>query len=96
LETVKIGNGVTNIGGYYQYAVFEGCNNITTLVIGDGLTTLNNQFSGKTKLANVTLGKGFKELNGTFNGCTALETITLPEHLRVIGNSTFQECTNLT
>lgn len=75
---------------------------ITTLVIGEGITTIGTaNFYNCTALASVSLPstlttiKGGMADYGAFRECTALENITLPSSLATIDAMAFKGCSAL-
>ena len=90
LETVKIGKG--EIGN----SAFSNCTNLTTVELGDGVTSIGkNAFLKCTQLPSITIGNGVISIgSGAFNGCTALTNANIGSG--AIGATAFQDCTRLT
>lgn len=90
LETVKIGKG--EIGN----SAFSNCTNLTTVELGDGVTSIGKSaFLKCTQLPSITIGSGVTSIeSGAFNGCTALTNANIGSG--AIGDSAFSNCTNLT
>mgnify|MGYP004448005945 FL=1 len=63
--------------GQKTLAVFEGCTNLTTIIIGDNVTNIpGNGFYGIASLKTLTIGESVKTIEQwSFEGCTGLETI---------------------
>ena len=90
LKTVKIGKG--EIGN----SAFNGCPNLTTVELGNGVTSVgDNAFSKCTALTSVNIGDGVTSIGkNAFNGCTALTNANIGSG--AIGESAFNGCTSLT
>ena len=95
-DVVKIG-GVDYTVSKIANNAFEGNTAITSLKIGDNVTTLGDaSFRGCTNLTKVVIGDGIVNLsNNTFEGCTSLEKVVMGRNVTVIGGSTFSGCTDL-
>ena len=89
LKTVKIGKG--EIGN----SAFNGCPNLTTVELGNGVTSVgDNAFSKCTALTSVNIGDGVTSIGkNAFNGCTALTNANIGSG--AIGESAFNGCPNL-
>lgn len=89
LETVRIGKG--EIGN----SAFNGCPNLTTVELGNGVTSVgDNAFSKCTALTSVNIGDGVTSIGkNAFNGCTALTNANIGSG--AIGESAFNGCTSL-
>ena len=89
LETVKIGKG--EIGN----SAFNGCPNLTTVELGNGVTSVgDNAFSKCTALKSINIGDGVTSIGkNAFNGCTALTNVNIGSG--AIGESAFNGCTSL-
>ena len=89
LETVKIGKG--EIGN----SAFSNCTNLTTVELGDGVTSIGKSaFLKCTQLPSITIGNGVTSIGiSAFNGCTALKAANIGSG--AIGASAFQDCSRL-
>ena len=89
LKTVKIGKG--EIGN----SAFNGCPNLTTVELGNGVTSVgDNAFSKCTALTSVNIGDGVTSIGkNAFNGCTALTNANIGSG--AIGANAFQDCSRL-
>lgn len=89
LETVKIERG--EIGK----SAFNGCPNLTTVELGNGVTSVgDNAFSKCTALTSINIGDGVASIGkNAFNGCTALTNANIGSG--AIGESAFNGCTKL-
>lgn len=90
LETVKIGKGeICN-------SAFSNCTNLTTVELGDGVTSIGKSaFLKCTQLPSITIGDGVISIgSGAFNGCTALTKAEIKSG--AIGDNAFQDCKSLT
>lgn len=90
LETVKIGKG--EIGK----SAFSNCTNLTTVELGDGVTSIGTSaFLKCTQLSSIAIGNGVTSIGiSAFNGCTALTKAEIKRG--TIGDSAFNGCTSLT
>ena len=89
LETVKIGKG--EIGK----SAFSNCTNLTTVELGDGVTSIGTSaFLKCTQLSSIAIGSGVTSIGtSAFNGCTALTKAEIKSG--AIGESAFNGCTKL-
>ena len=80
-----------NANNFYKY------NNIKTLIIEDGIETINpSAFSGCSNLENVTLPESLRWIDRfAFANCSNLTGIEFPEKLEFIGTSAFLNCKSL-
>lgn len=90
LETVKIGKG--EIGN----SAFSNCTNLTTVELGDGVTSIGKSaFLKCTQLPSITIGSGVTSIGtSAFNDCTALTKAEIKSG--AIGDNAFQDCKSLT
>ena len=90
LETVKIGKG--EIGN----SAFSNCTNLTTVELGDGVTSIGKSaFLKCTQLPSITIGSGVTSIGtSAFNGCKALTNANIGSG--AIGDNAFQDCKSLT
>lgn len=90
LETVKIERG--EIGN----SAFSNCTNLTTVELGDGVTSIGKSaFLKCTQLPSITIGSGVISIGtSAFSGCTALTNANIGSG--AIGESAFNGCTSLT
>ena len=72
--------------------------NITTVVIGNGVTSIGFEAFGHcTSLNSITIPDGVTSIGFyAFGHCTSLNSITIPDGVTSIGNSAFTYCTGLT
>ena len=84
-------------GGHLLYSAFDGCANITTITLGDGVASIGaGAFDGCSKLAQINIGKGVKSIAGrAFSYCDALTSIVIPENVTDISADAFSNCSNL-
>lgn len=122
LETVKLGNGLSRIGGEaflncvklknitiplsvttIHASAFEGCNNLTTVMIEDNSQLVNiygRVFSGCDKLKSVSFGNNSRLTsitNELFKNCADLEVVEFGNNsqLQEIGDYVFYGCSSL-
>ena len=86
LETVVITMGET----IYDNA-FEDCSSLTSVVIGDGVTSIGNSaFSECTSLTNVEIPNTVSRINmQAFYKCSSLEKIEIPDEVSYINTQAF-------
>ena len=73
---------------------FKGCNNLSSVVIGDGLESIPEYaFAYIENLKNVKLGKSVAYIRrSAFEKCSKLTSIDFPDSLLVIGQDAFLYC----
>ena len=103
IRTVTFPGGLTNFRvewnyGYAYNGAFNGCKNLTTVTVAEGITTIPGaMFYGCTALTTVTLPASITNIGqGAFGGCTALATIALPASITKIEGEAFYGCSALT
>ena len=76
---------------------FVNCETLTSVVIPDTITKINNlTFSGCKALESVTIGKAVKEIGSkVFENCTSLTSITIPQSVTHLNTNVFSGCSNL-
>ena len=93
IESVRIDEGVTSIGGW----AFKNCV-LTSVMIPDSVTNIAcGAFSECRSLASVTIPEGVTSIDGyAFRGCTGLTSVTIPDSVTSIDGYAFSGCTGLT
>ena len=86
-----------NISSIAPYT-FDGCNNITSIIIPKGVTNIgNNAFSNCSSLTSIAIPNGVTSIgNYAFYGCSSLTSITIPDNVTSIEAGTFYGCSSLT
>lgn len=76
------------------YPYFEYCDNVTSVTIPKGVTTIGEYaFSDCDNLKSIAIPEGVTEIKSyTFYNCDKLASVTLPKTLVTIGSSAFQDC----
>ena len=93
IESVRIDEGVTSIGGW----AFKNCV-LTSVMIPDSVTSIAcGAFSGCRSLASVTIPEGVTSIDGyAFSECRSLASVTIPEGVTSIDGYAFSGCSGLT
>ena len=86
----------TIMGGYFP--AFNGCNNLSVLIIGDSVINIPpSAFASCSGLTSVTMGNSVTSIgSAAFLGCNSLSSITIPNAVTFLENETFKNCTGLT
>ena len=93
ITEVSIPDNVKSIG----FGAFEGCSNLTTLSLGQGLTKIGEWAFSSYKIEKVTLGENIEEIgNRAFSGCASnmkiyCKAVTPP----LLGDSAFPNNTSI-
>ena len=78
-------------------SAFYGCTGITTLTLGDGITSIGESaFRECSSLSEVKIPKKVIELGNYCFANTALESISIPASVTRIGSYAFDDCTKMT
>ena len=90
-------DGATSIGKH----AFEGCRNLTDVVISSGVTSIGEDaFEFCEKLTNTSISSILKEATSigdhAFYGCTSLTSVEIPNSVTSIDVAAFGGCSNLT
>ena len=89
---VTIPDSVTTVNS----GAFVNCKNVETLVIGNGLTSLDN-LPITFALKSITIGNNIKSIgNNTFKGCNKLASVTIGNRVTSIDDNAFRDCSSLT
>jgi len=88
---------VTITGGEIIYGDFRNCSGITSITIGDGVTTIGSSaFSGCSDLTNVIMGNNIATIGErAFSHCSKLTNIKIPDSVTSIGGYAFYLCGEL-
>lgn len=89
---------VTITGGKIPYCAFNSCSGLTSVTIGNRVTSIGNQaFMGCKGLASITIPDSVTSIGEyAFSGCTGLTSITIPDNVTIIENGAFSDCKRLT
>lgn len=90
VENLSLGEAVKWNGS----GQFQGCTNLTSVSIGEGITSIpNGCFGSCSLLNNVILPDSITEIGqSSFSGCSSLTSITLSKNTKKIPNSCFSNC----
>jgi len=98
LDTVFFNAVNCNFMGYIgNYAIFLGCNNLHTIIIGDSVTKIPNSiFTSCTGLTSITIPSSVDTIgDNAFKGCSGLTSINIPPSVTSIGTGAFSGCSAL-
>ncbi len=89
---------VTITGGNIGYSAFDNCNMLTSVTIGDSVTSIGAAaFSGCTGLTSVDIPDSVTSIGSSaFSGCTGLTSVDIPDSVTSIGSYAFSYCSGLT
>ena len=80
---------------YGLYPIFEGCTNLTTITLEEGLTIIPSQLLAKTNIKEISIPNSVEKIeDSAFSECTSLEKVNLG-NVQKIGNNAFYGCTVL-
>ncbi|MBP9991008.1 MAG: leucine-rich repeat protein, partial [Bacteroidales bacterium] len=84
--------------GYYNYPVFSGCTNITTLTLGSQVSIIPaSAFSGLNRLTSVIIPNSVTSIgNSAFKDCSGLSSVIIGNSVFSIGGYAFSGCSGLT
>lgn len=93
IKTVKIEDGVTNIGKY----AFYDCSRMTKAEMADSVLTIGEAaFSACNDMTEIKMSANLSAIESrAFNSCFSLPHIVLPGSLKKIGNDAFVHCRSL-
>ena len=93
VSNLTLPKGLTYIGEQ----AFSYCQNITTLVLPEGLQTLSSSAFFASKLESISLPSTLREVGAnTFYHCPSLKTVVLPASIEKLGSWAFMSCNNVT
>ena len=89
---------VTVTGGNILYGAFRNCSGLTSVTIGDGVTSIGNYaFSSCSGLTSVIIPNSVTSIgDDAFYYCSGLTSVTIPDSVTSIGGSAFSGCSKLT
>ncbi len=95
LKAFEIPDTVTRIESYPS--PFAGCNSLSSVVIGNGITKLpDNLFKGLKSLCFVEIGNNITEIGvSAFQNCVMLQEIIIPDSVKTIKQNAFYGCTTV-
>ena len=96
IKSIRVSEGVTDLGGTYSYA-FWGCENLTTVSLPESLESIGEMTFYECKnLSTINIPAGVTSIgNSAFQSCKALRNITIPDGVASIERYTFYDCSSL-
>lgn len=97
LNTINYNADSCTYMGFYNNYVFEGCNNLTVLNIGDNVKMIPNYaFTNSSSLTSINWGCSIVSIGmSSFKGCTNITSICISSPLTSIDAFAFENCTSL-
>ena len=97
LKNIVIPDSVYTLGFEGYGGVFSGCENLTNITLGNGLTYIaENTFGGCSKLTNAVIPNSVTSIgDNLFNNCSGLTNAVIGTGMISTGNRTFFRCYNL-
>ncbi len=93
IVSVDITGSVSSIGSY----AFKDCTALSSVTIGDSVTTIEGGAFYSTALSSVTIPKSVTYIGlSAFSHCASLTSVILPDSITSLSASTFDSCTSLT
>ena len=88
---------ITVLGGSIGAYAFYNCSNLTSVTIGDSVTSIEiYAFRGCSGLNNVIIGDSVTSIEyEAFRGCNSLTSVKIPDSVTSIGNYAFNYCYRL-
>ena len=81
---------------YYGFLWDDYADQVTSLIVEEGVTGQIFGFSLFENLVSVSLPEGITSIqNGCFGACTSLEQVNFPSTLTELGSNSFQDCAKL-
>ena len=98
LETVNWNATACTNAGMYGNQIFEYCPNLTTITIGNNVTTIpSSAFRNCSGLISITIPDSVTSIGSSaFYGCTSLTSIVIPDSVTSIDRYVFYDCSGLT
>lgn len=76
---------------YGLYPIFEGCTNLTTITLEEGLTIIPSQLLAKTNIKEISIPNSVEKIeNDAFSDCKNLIKITILDNVTNIHENAFQ------
>lgn len=76
---------------------FDGCSNISTITLSEGLETLGTAVFQQAAITEITLPESLVTIEGNaFSQCKSLTSLIIPDHVTTIGDFGIMNCSVLT
>ena len=84
--------------GSYNYLIFEGCSNLSDVIIGDNVKIIPSYaFRGCSGLTSIEIPDSVTSIgDSAFRGCSGFTSINIPNSVTSIYDSAFRGCSGLT
>ena len=91
IENLVIPDTVTFVGDY----AFGSCDNLKTVVVGDGAISIKRAFANCNSLVSAKVGANVKTMEQAFTNCSSLETVEFAEGFNGYMYRAFEGCVKL-
>ena len=88
---------VTVTGGTIFYGAFQNCSNLTSITLGDGVTSIDSYaFQNCSNITSITIPNSVTSIGSyAFQNCSNLTSVTIGNGVTSIGENVFNGCSSL-